>query len=99
MTMYYEENRTKRWGRAAMFDSRSHLTKPAIQERRLQEDGEDIRYFLERELPPGKRNEAVYLTHALLKAGARYDRYIANRDDWLDYAKRRRRLEKAGKSA
>src|SRR5260370_10711904 len=64
-----------------------------------QEAREDIRDFLERELPPGKIKEAPYMMDALLKAGARYDRYKANRKDWLNYAGRRRRLEEVSKSA
>lgn len=64
-----------------------------------QESSEEIRAFLERELPPGKIKHASYLMDALLKAGARYDRYTANRKHWLDYAGRRRRLERVRKSA
>jgi hypothetical protein len=30
----------------------------------------------------------------LREAGKRYDRYIANRDEWFDYAARRRKLER-----
>jgi hypothetical protein len=64
-----------------------------------QEDREDIRDFLERELPPGKIKQAPYIMDAILKAGARYDRYRANRKDWLDYARRRHRLERVSKAA
>jgi hypothetical protein len=47
---------------------------------------------LEHELPPGPTNQAPYLTEVLLNAGARYDRYIARRDDWNAYRLRRNRL-------
>jgi hypothetical protein len=58
------------------------------------EGGETIHDFLARELPPGKTKLAPYLTEALLKAGARYDRYAAesNRKKWLDYSARAKRL-------
>jgi hypothetical protein len=44
--------------------------------------------------------QADYLTDALLKAGARYDRYAAekNRNKWLDYTARWKRLEKITRS-
>ena len=45
-----------------------------------------------RELPPGKTKQAPYLTNALREAGARYDRYNASRNEWLNYAARRNRL-------
>jgi hypothetical protein len=52
----------------------------------------DLNDFLVRELPPGKADQATYLMHALREAGARYDRYAAQRKEWLDYATRRDRL-------
>jgi hypothetical protein len=64
-----------------------------------QRGGEDIQDFLERELPPGKTKQATYLTDVLREAGARYDRYIANREAWLDYAPRKRRFERTSKLA
>jgi hypothetical protein len=51
-----------------------------------------IHEFLVRELPPGKTKQAPYLTYALREAGARYDRYNASRNEWLNYAARRNRL-------
>lgn len=62
------------------------------------EGGEEIHEFLVRKLPPGKTKQAPYLTNALLKAGARYDRYMAKRNEWLDYAVRRNRLNRITKS-
>jgi hypothetical protein len=66
----------------------------ATRESRANGGGEDIHEFLVRELPPGKTEQAQYLTDALLKAGARYDRYAARRKEWLDYAARGGRLKK-----
>jgi hypothetical protein len=63
------------------------------------EGGDGIRDFLVRELPPGKTNQAPYLANALLKAGARYDRYTARRKEWADYATRRNRLKSVTKLA
>jgi hypothetical protein len=67
---------------------------------RIPERRENIRAFLARKLPPGKTKQADYLTDALLKAGARYDRYAAekNRNKWLDYTARWKRLEKITRS-
>ena len=61
-------------------------------ESRGSEGGEDLHEFLVRELPPGKTKQAPYLTNALREAGARYDRYNASRNEWLNYAARRNRL-------
>jgi hypothetical protein len=58
-----------------------------------------IRAFLERELPPAKSPEASYLAEALVAAGARYDRYAENKQNWLKFAPRRRRLENTAKLA
>jgi hypothetical protein len=63
------------------------------------EGGDGVRDFLVRELPPGKTNQAPYLANALLKAGARYDRYTARRKEWRDYATRRNRLKTVTKLA
>ena len=84
-----------------MVESRSGRSakRQAKSEWPAQEGREDIRVFLERELPPGKIKQAPYIMDALLKAGARYDRYTANRKDWLDYARRKHRLERANNSA
>jgi hypothetical protein len=41
----------------------------------VSEGDEEIHEFLVHKLPPGKTKQALYLTNALLKAGARYDRY------------------------
>jgi hypothetical protein len=65
---------------------------------RASEGDEEIHDFLVRKLPPGKTKQAPYLTNALLKAGARYDRYTAKRNEWLDYAARRNRLNRIAKS-
>src|SRR3954454_142373 len=58
-----------------------------------------IRAFLERELPPAKSGDAAFLTDALLAAGERYDRYAANKQSWLLFAHRRRRLQQTAKRA
>lgn len=54
------------------------------------ESYESIHDFLTRELPPGKANQAAYLTEAVQKAGARYDRYAEkrNRKEWQNYSAR-----------
>jgi hypothetical protein len=56
-------------------------------------DGEDLSSFLVRELPPQMTKEAPYLTNAIREAGARYDRYAANKLKWLHYKARRNRLK------
>jgi hypothetical protein len=61
---------------------------------RASEGDEEIHDFLVRKLPPGKTKQALYLTNVLIKAGARYDRYAATRNEWLDYAARRDRLNR-----
>jgi len=45
---------------------------------------------------PGETKQADYVADALVKAGARYDRYATegNRGKWLDYAARRRQFKK-----
>lgn len=60
---------------------------------------EGIREFLERELPPGKRAQAPYLTNVLLEAGRLYDRRTARRDKWLNYTARADRLRQIKKRA
>jgi hypothetical protein len=64
-----------------------------------QDGREGILEFLGHKLPPEKRRNAPYIADALLRAGARYDRYSANRNDWLNYSHRRNRLERIRKSA
>jgi len=49
----------------------------------MQHRNEGIRDFLERKLPPGRTDQASFLTDALLEASARYDRYAASRNDWF----------------
>ena len=66
---------------------------------RPDEGAECIFEFLVRELPPGRTHQVHYLANALLKAGARYDRYTANRRECLDYAARRDRLVRITKAA
>jgi len=53
---------------------------------------DDLRAFLERELPPASTKDASYIAKCLLKAAARYDRYAARRNDWLNYTRRRGRF-------
>ena len=55
--------------------------------------GEDLHEFLVRELPPGQTKQAPYFTNALREADARFDRYNARRNEWLNYAARRSRLK------
>jgi hypothetical protein len=56
------------------------------------EGGSDIQKFLVRELPPKNSKHASYFANAL-RSGERYDRYIARRDEWIDYATRKNKLE------
>lgn len=56
------------------------------------EGDESLHDFLARELPPGATEQTVYVVKAVSAAGARYDRYNTHRDEWLDYAGRKRRL-------
>jgi hypothetical protein len=53
-----------------------------------------LREFVARTLPPGDTNQVQYFTAALEDAGARYDRYRANIDEWWSYAARKSRLAK-----
>jgi hypothetical protein len=46
--------------------------------------------FLGRKL---STKQVTYVVRALETAGARYDRYTARRDEWLDYATRRNRIK------
>ncbi|MGD0419804.1 MAG: hypothetical protein ABSA68_09560 [Xanthobacteraceae bacterium] len=86
-----------------MVSSRARRSKRQqdIGENRAQERSEAIHEFLLRELPPAKTKQARYLTSALLNAGARYDRYNAERSrrEWLNYVTRRVRLARITKSA
>lgn len=83
---------------------RSHPRQPRrrgpSRDGRIQDRGEAIREFLAHKLPPRITKQADYLADALLKAGARYDRYAAenNRTKWLDYTTRRTRFEKIARS-
>jgi hypothetical protein len=60
---------------------------------------ETLHGFLVRMLPAGESNQVHSLKTALDAAGARYDRYSANRHEWLRYAVRNRRLIKITESA
>jgi len=62
------------------------------------ECGSNILEFLLRELPPQNNRHASYLADALREAGERYDRYLASRDEWFDYAARRKKLERIATS-
>jgi hypothetical protein len=79
------------------------LHRPAKQQEtrigRAAEGGESLHEFLVRELPPGKTQQAAYLTSAVTKAGQRYDRYVEKRNEWLDYATRRYRLTRIARLA
>jgi hypothetical protein len=59
---------------------------------------ERIRAYLEKALPPGKKEQASYLTDAIVQAGHLYDRQTAGRNDWLNYTHRRERLKRLMKS-
>jgi hypothetical protein len=66
----------------------------AIRKSPASESGSDIHDFLVRELPPEKTKHASYFAKALREAGDRYDRYIARKDEWFDYATRKNKLER-----
>jgi hypothetical protein len=61
---------------------------------RTQAVGRDeiLREFLAQALPPGDTNQVNFFATALEDAGARYDRYSANKHEWSNYAARRSRL-------
>jgi hypothetical protein len=63
------------------------------------EEYEGLREFLLQRLPRAMTTEASYLVNAVSMAGARYDRMAARRDEWLEYAPRKKRLESITKSA
>lgn len=60
---------------------------------------DDIRGFLERELPPGKKRDAPLIAGFLQEASERYDRYSERRDDWRNYNRRRRQVMRIAKLA
>jgi hypothetical protein len=70
-----------------------------MQESPIRGGAEGVREFLERELPPAKKDQVSYLTNVLHEAGLLYDRHTSQRDEWLNYAKRRNRLIWITKSA
>lgn len=57
-----------------------------------QPDIDEIRAFLERELPPASRRDALYLAKRLVIAAGRYDRYASRRGEWQDYSRRQGHL-------
>lgn len=63
------------------------------------EANEDLREFLQRKLPRDKAQRAPDVENALREAGARYDRYAARKQEWLNYPARRRRLRKISELA
>jgi hypothetical protein len=63
------------------------------------ESGENHRKFLLQRLPAAMTTEASYLVDAVSMAGERYDRMAARKDEWRDYAARKKRLESITKSA
>jgi hypothetical protein len=78
---------------------RSPTKTQAAAESRSRQRNETIRDFLDRELPPGKTEQAPFLTDALLNASARYDRYAARRNDWFSYVRRRNQLSEIAQLA
>jgi hypothetical protein len=74
--------------------SRSPAKPEAIGKASASESRSDIHEFLVRELPPENVKHASYIANALREAGERYDRHIARRDEWLDYATRKNKLER-----
>jgi hypothetical protein len=61
--------------------------------------GEPLYEYLVGELPPVVTSEARYFATALTEAGARYDRYVACKHEWLHYGPRKSRLKGIAKSA
>jgi hypothetical protein len=66
-------------------------------ESRVSSGDVELHEFLLRELPSARADQAAYLALALQEAGARYDRYTARRNDWLNYRARRRQLRRITK--
>ena len=50
--------------------------------------------FLRKSLPDMDESDLDLIMTGLLRAGERYDRYAANKEDWISYANRRRVLTK-----
>ena len=48
--------------------------------------------FLRKSLPDMDESDLDFIVTGLLRAGERYDRYAANKEDWISYANRRRVL-------
>ena len=94
LTMHYSHGRMKRSAKTARFIQCrvAPVKAKSTGESRVGEANEDLHSFLVRELPPGKTKQASYLMEVLREAGARFDRYDAKRNEWLNYATRRSRL-------
>jgi hypothetical protein len=75
--------------------SRRHVK----EENGLDEDGEKILAFLERELPPGRTTQAPYLTKVLLNVGKRYQHYSNRINEWQGYGARRTRFARLAHAA
>ena len=55
--------------------------------------------FLRKSLPDMDESDLDFIVTGLLRAGERYDRYAANKEDWISYANRRRVLTKIAEHA
>jgi hypothetical protein len=74
--------------------SRRSTKLQATSQKPATESGGDLHDFFVRNLTPQNNKRASYFATATREAGERYDRYMARRDEWFDYAARRRKLER-----
>lgn len=74
--------------------SKKHLPRssPGPTEYEKQPIDDEVHAFLVRRLPQDMRSQASYLAACLFKAGERYDRLTARKEEWGDYKKRGARL-------
>ena len=71
----------------------------AQRDQRGGEGDETLQQLLLRELPPGMAEQAPYVVNAVLTAGARNELYNAHRNEWIDYAGRKRSLRRVASLA
>ena len=70
------------------------LHRPPKEEIHALGSNEILREFLTRKLRPTDLNHVHFFATAVEDAGARYERYSANRHEWSNYTDRKRRLKK-----
>jgi hypothetical protein len=94
-TMRYRMRRIRSTRDSREFCPHQRKRNPVPKIKRLVSDQDsDVHRFFVCALPPERASRAPYFTKAVCEAGERYDRYIARRDEWWSFAKRRDKLKK-----